>query len=322
MILVSGIPARGPASEGHISPKVVTNFVLASLALFTIAATTAGAERCTAAKLKAIGRKESGLLGCQAKVATTNDSSGLTDCETRVTTRFSTAFANAGSCVGDQVTCEDIADRCVMAVAAAMTDTFPSACEAAKRRAAGKLARTEFGCYSKAAARGAAVDTVSCIPRAQGKFSTAITRAGTCPDGGSPLDLVENNCVKPAVATDGGGMVTDVCPPTSTTTTTTTSSTTTTPQPCGGNPQTNPSCNGTCDPGMGCAFDARFGVCACFPSATCQASRCFSPENCLFEPCSPGYTCMIDGFGNAFCLAGECGSGCICPPGGVCVVFQ
>jgi hypothetical protein len=59
-----------------------------------------------------------------------------------------------------------------------------------------------------------------------------MTKAGACPDGGSPQALVEDNCVQPAVTTDGGGTVTDVCPTTTTTTTTSTSTTTTTTDPC------------------------------------------------------------------------------------------
>jgi hypothetical protein len=34
-------------------------------------------------KLKLVGTKEAGLLGCQAKVASENDSSNLTECETK-----------------------------------------------------------------------------------------------------------------------------------------------------------------------------------------------------------------------------------------------
>src|SRR5437870_8169714 len=39
-----------------------------------------------------------------------------------------------------------------------------------------------------------------------------MTKAGGCPDGGSPQNEVENNCVQRGVTTNGGGMVTDVCP--------------------------------------------------------------------------------------------------------------
>src|SRR5262249_49195280 len=51
-----------------------------------------------------------------------------------------------------------------------------------------------------------------CISKATGKFSTALTKAGACPDGGSPQMLVEGSCVQPAVPVNVGGVVTDVCP--------------------------------------------------------------------------------------------------------------
>jgi hypothetical protein len=187
--------------------------------------TPARADKCTGAKLKAIGKKQSGLLGCQAKVAATNNASGLGACETKVKGKFSAAFGKAGSCIGDEMTCENTADDCETSVASAMTDTFPSRCEAAKRKAAGKLASAELRCYQKAAAKGILLEA-GCIPEAESKFSTSLAKAGPCPDGGSPQTLVENDCVRPMVTTDGGGMVTDVCPTTTTTTTTSTTTTT------------------------------------------------------------------------------------------------
>lgn len=193
------------------SRRTVTGFVFAALVLFAIAAVPARADKCTGAKLKAVGKKEAGLLKCQAKVAATNDPSGLAACESKVMGKFAAAFAKAGVCAGDQTRCEDIADGCDSAMGAFLTDTFPSKCESSKRKAAGKLAGRELGCYSKAAAKGLALDT-TCITKAQGKFGAAMTKAGGCPDGGSPQNEVENNCVQRGVTTNGGGMVTDVCP--------------------------------------------------------------------------------------------------------------
>ena len=42
------------------------------LACFLLSAVSASGDKCTGAKLKAIGKKESGLLSCQSKVAATN----------------------------------------------------------------------------------------------------------------------------------------------------------------------------------------------------------------------------------------------------------
>jgi hypothetical protein len=195
------------------APFVSRRLVLVAVALVAFGAAPAGADQCTRAKLKAIGKKESGLLACQARVAASGDSSGLSACESKVRTKFGHAFGNAGTCMGDQTACESIADGCESSIAGAFIDTFPSTCEARKRKAAAKLAKGELGCYAKAAKKEIALDT-SCITKAQGKFGAALVKAGACPDGGSPQSEVEGNCVDPAVTTDGGGMVTDVCPTT------------------------------------------------------------------------------------------------------------
>src|ERR1043166_8593573 len=202
---------------------------------------TARADKCMRGKLNALGNEEARLLACQAKVAAKNDSSGLTDCDSKAKTKFSTVFENAGSCVGDQMACDNIAENSISSVAGAFTDSFPSKCEASKRKGAGKLAKTELGCYARAARKGRPPET-ACIAKAQAKFGTGLAKAGTSSDGRSALDLVDRNCVRPAIATDGG-IVTDLCPPTTSTTTTppttsttttrtTTTTTTTVPLPC------------------------------------------------------------------------------------------
>src|SRR5262245_56174572 len=202
------------------SATLISRLVLAVVALVALGAAPARADQCARAKLKAIGKKESGLLACQAKVAASGDSSGLSACESKVMAKFRNAFGNAGPCMGDQTVCESIADGCEFSVAGAFIDTLPSDCEFRKRKAAGKLAKGELGCYAKAAAKGLPVDSVVCIPKSTMTFSVALTKAGTCPDGGSPQSFVESHCVTPAVTTDGGGVVTNVCPTTTTTTTT------------------------------------------------------------------------------------------------------
>src|SRR2546428_5204990 len=103
------------------SARSVTGLVFAALAFLAVAAPPAHADKCTGAKLKAIAKKESGLLACQAKVAATGDSSGLAACETKVKGKFGTAFTRAGTCAGDPTTCENDADGCETNVAAAFT---------------------------------------------------------------------------------------------------------------------------------------------------------------------------------------------------------
>jgi len=195
----------------------VIHLVLGALMLLAVAAPAARADRCTGVKLKDVGKTECSLLACEASVATTGNASALSGCEARVKGRFESIFGRAGFCPGNETNCANIADSCESSVAAALSDTFPSRCESAKRRAAGHLTSGELDCYARAAHLNIPVDP-SCIMKAQGKFGAAISKAGSCPDGGSPQDEVENNCVNPVVATTGG-VVTDVCPSTTTTTT-------------------------------------------------------------------------------------------------------
>jgi hypothetical protein len=142
------------------------------------------------------------------------------------------------------------------------------------------------------------------------------------------------HCTAPAGATACVGSYASCCDAcsagscataTTTTTSSTTTTTTTTPRPCGGNPQ-YPSCNGTCDPGMGCAYSQPLGACRCVPDDTCRqtANFCFVPAtgDCSHvADCPPGYGCTIEP-GGAVCLGPSCGPGCFCPQGGACAVFR
>ena len=175
-------------------------FVLAmAMAWVGSVAASTTTEKCMGAKLKALAKKEAGLLTCRAKEAATGDSAGLEACQQKVKLKFTTAFGKAGSCAGDQTQCESDADSCDTAMAALLTDTFPSKCEAAKRKAAGKLAGKELVCWAKTAATGQSVQT-ACITTAEGKFVTGVMKAGGCPDGGSPGTAIESECVYAVVA--------------------------------------------------------------------------------------------------------------------------
>jgi len=192
-------------------------FVLAmAMAWVGSVAASTTTEKCMGAKLKALAKKEAGLLTCRAKVAATGDSAGLGACQQKVMLKFTTAFGKAGSCAGDQTQCESYAESCDTAMAALLTDTFPSKCEAAKRKAAGKLAGQELVCWAKAAATGQSVQTGACITTAEGKFGTGVMKAGGCPDGGSPQAAIENECVYPVVAVtrpaQNGGTIEGLCP--------------------------------------------------------------------------------------------------------------
>src|SRR5206468_1495224 len=82
----------------------------------------ASADKCTATKLKAIGKKEAGLLSCQAKIAAKGDPSLEAECNAKVFAKFTAAFAKAGACTGIdgiESDCEGIADDCAAKVRAA-----------------------------------------------------------------------------------------------------------------------------------------------------------------------------------------------------------
>jgi hypothetical protein len=284
------------------------------MVVLAVGALPARGDKCTGVKLKAVGNKEASLLTCRAKVAAKNDTSGLMACESKVKGKFSNAFGKAGSCVGDETTCEDIADACDSAMAAFLTDTFPSKCEAAKRKTAGKLASAELRCYATAASKGAALDT-GCITKAQSKFGTALSRAGTCPDGGSPQAVIERDCVQPAFTTNGAGMVTAVCPTTTTTTSSTTTTTTATTLPACGN-SIFPTCGGTCQVGEVCqAITIASGTggppeiqaCACVQTnAVCTV--------CSQGPCPATYPVCI----TQLIPSVACGGACCKPVGSNC----
>ena len=303
------------------------SLVLSATVILLAIGAPAYADNCNlAAKLKALGKKESRLLACQSKVDATADSSGLDACETKASDRFFVAISTTGTCnqpgmptpcEGIIECCENVADRCESSVADAFIDTFPSKCEAAKRKAAGYLAGRELRCHATAARRRQAVDP-GCITRAEAKFTVAMATAGACPDGGSPLAFVEDSCVRPAVKTDAGDMVTEACPSTTTTSTTATTTTTMPHQSCG----IYPTCGGLCPAGQNCV--ALVNQCLCFDQGSCTGSwpacdgACSSGGTCeafsSFCGCVTG-NCPCDGSCSApeyECLDSGSRLGCFC----------
>jgi hypothetical protein len=213
----------------------LSRVALVAVALLAIATVPARADKCNGAKVKAIGKKESGLLGCSAKEATKT----VTGCEAGVSGKFSAAYNKPTGCspaAPSESQCEAAADSCQSMIRGSLPDgsgTSPSKCEASRLKAASKLASGELGCYSKAAAKGAPVDP-ACIAKATGKFTTAFDKPSGCTGDGNASGIqtdVENDCVKNMVDVSGGNFVAITCSvaaPTTTTTTTTTITTTTT----------------------------------------------------------------------------------------------
>jgi len=205
--------------------------------LFAVVATPARADKCTGAKLKAIGKKEGRLLSCSAKEATKGTVGVEPDCNNEAITKFSSSYDKPGVC-GDppSADCELIADDCRDQVRMALHDgdaMTPSICESKRLKAAGKKASRKLKCYAKAAAKGLPVDNApgGCLDKASMKFTAAFNAVSPCTGDGMAASieaLIDDECVNELVTVDGMGHVTGICPTGATTTTTTGAATTTT----------------------------------------------------------------------------------------------
>ena len=196
---------------------------LSALVLLAIVAAPAHADKCTGKKLKAIGKKEGGLLGCHSKVASKGDPSSLAACVSKVEVKYAAAFAKAGSCSGDQAVCECLAENCEAAVRADLPDAGPSICEAARLKAAGKKARGKLTCNAKAATTGTAVDPI-CIQKAEAKYQAAFAKTTGCSGDQNAVETtIDQECVT-AIGADGtgGATVGTICGSCTSMTTTTT----------------------------------------------------------------------------------------------------
>ena len=211
-------------------PYLVTTVV--AVVFLTVGAAPAGADKCNGAKVKAIGKKEAGLLGCSAKEAT---KSGVEPtCDTKVSGKFTKAYDKPTGCspaAPADTTCETAADTdCQTAIRAVLPDgtgTTPSKCEASRLKAAGKLASAELGCIAKAATKGLPVDS-GCMLKATGKFTVAFNKVSGCTGDRNASAIqadVENDCVNNMMDVSGGNFGAITCGAVATTTTTTSTST-------------------------------------------------------------------------------------------------
>lgn len=186
--------------------------VLGALALLAIAAAPARADKCTAAKLITVGRKEAGLLGCYSKATAKGDTSGVATCIATVEGKYGAAFAKAGSCSGDASGCESIAEACTNVIRGALPDAGPNKCEATRLRVAGKKAAGKLICNAKAAAKGLSVDA-ACIQKVESRFQAAFAKTSGCTGDQTTVEnAVDRDCVQ-AVRADanGGGTVGVLC---------------------------------------------------------------------------------------------------------------
>ena len=252
---------------------------------------SAYADKCTISKLKAVAKKEYGLLGCSAKAVKVGDPSVLDACVAKVTSKFTTSFAKAGTCAGEESDCTVIVDEsCIPAVQQLLPDGGPSKCEAARLKAAGKRASAAILCYTKNPATLAA-----CQTKANAKFLSAFGKVIGCGGDGQAdavASSVDASCVNAVVTADVDGTVTALCVTTTTTsttttsstiTTTTTTSTSTTTIPCA--PQPAGSYRDSC---TGCSTCSGRLVCTCAFGGqnpfTCQ----FNPGQCSHTSLSLG----------------------------------
>jgi hypothetical protein len=200
---------------------------LGTCAIVALGAGPASADKCIGAKLKAIGKKERGLLSCQAKVATKGTAAVEPACDSKAIAKFDSAYDKPGACSAPlNVTCEMIADDCRDKVRAALpdgSDVTPSKCEASRLKAAGKKAGAKLTCYAKASAKSQPVDA-NCLSKAEAKFTSAFNKVTGCTGDGNATGIeaiIDTECVDQLVTLDGGNNVVAICPPPAATTTTT-----------------------------------------------------------------------------------------------------
>jgi hypothetical protein len=89
--------------------------------LLAVGAGPAGADKCNGAKVKAIGKKESGLLGCSRKEATKGTAAVQPACNQKVSGKFLVKYNKPTGCVPSapsDSTCETAADACQSAIRA------------------------------------------------------------------------------------------------------------------------------------------------------------------------------------------------------------
>ena len=177
------------------------------VAALVLSAGTAHADKCTGLRLKAIAKREAGLLTCESKVAQKGDPSLLMDCQNKVDAKFSTSFAKSGTCQGVQADSKTIADDCRDKVRAALPDGTATAskCEATRLKAAGKKAEKKLLCYSKAAKKGVAVDSAvgGCLDKASALFVKSFDKVTGCTGDGQTASvetIVDTECVTQPVA--------------------------------------------------------------------------------------------------------------------------
>jgi len=162
------------------------------------AAKTTPQQKCAAAKQKAAGKNISAELVCYSKAA---GKAIAVDplCLGKAQSKIDAAWTKAGTaCVGDEAAILAQTDGCVGQILGAATGT--GKCPAAKIKATGVKAAAKLNCTAKSAGSGKPLDP-TCITKAEGKFSAAVTKAdakGVCAGTVGGLEsIVDNVCFNP-----------------------------------------------------------------------------------------------------------------------------
>ncbi len=199
----SGTPCPGGTCDGAGNCTAATT---TTTTISTSTTTTLVQSKCTAAKIKAAGKKAACKTGVDARGDAKNlppDTVHLGGC----TDKFTAAFAKAetaGACIapnGDQSTIETKVDAFVndvqTEIATGNLGTAGSKCVATKVKAAGNKASCKLGVYAKAASKNLPVDTAK-LAGCDAKWEAAAVKAdaagdcGTMPSNGLIESDVDN----------------------------------------------------------------------------------------------------------------------------------
>jgi cysteine-rich repeat protein len=187
--------------------------------------------KCASSKVKAASKKEQGEFNCYSKNASKPDAMALSDCLSKVVSKFGPSFTKAdskGACVGRSDDLENTIDLCVtntMALIPPVADTCNTGtgfctvattipcksdadcelvkCTSAKLKAVGKGSSGQLKCYSKAVSKPGLTVDQACLQKATDGVTTAFTKAdlkGACPGDPAAVNTqVDNQCVMAVV---------------------------------------------------------------------------------------------------------------------------
>jgi hypothetical protein len=175
-------PENNAGAEGNFGACSPPTTTTTTTSTSTTTLPPPGPSKCTAAKFKEAGKKAAAKASCQSKAAAKGlavDPACLAKAETKFDAGWTKAEAK-GDCVttADNAAIEAKVDAHIADLVTELTggNPGPSKCTAAKLKEAGKKASAKSKCYSKAAAKGLAVDP-ACLAKAETKFNAGWAKA-------------------------------------------------------------------------------------------------------------------------------------------------